>query len=892
MAANTFDHSRTLFMKEDGTPMTFHMRPCSERKYLRQLIEHGGGIMTSKAREDCIRLAEKGSTVTSENYISSKYITECVKENRILDKTKFRYLPAADDGMEPASVIIRIDERLTKGRKKYSAQDDKNIVKYLIEKKLHTQIRGKKIWRDMEFIEITCHSSESMRDHMLKVILPNINSYDFPSHWKSLLTGNTSAALDKQEDEEIVIENDASRSDNDSEGPVVKIGASLSSSRKAVEKENDGEHRTQTVSSSKLFNVGKNTESVVSPRSSPRKTQVTECIGSPSKSPRKHLLKESIGSASTSPGKHLLKESIDSASKSPRKHLLKESIGSASTSPGKHLLKESIGSPSKSPRKHLLKESIGSASTSPGKHLLKESIDSASKSPRKHLLKESIGSASKSPRKHLLKESIGSPSKSPRKHLLKESIGSASTSPGKHLLKESIDSASKSPGKHLLKESIDSASKSPGKHLLKESIGSASKSPGKHLLKESIGSASKSPGENLLKESIGSASKSPGKDLLKESIGSASKSPRKHLLTANVDAVAKSPKKRRLNSIDTSSEELTEKAEQEPEKISVKTTQDEEISSKRKRRGQSREPMTGGSEGQCHDEPILISSLDFTDPTLNNQSNNDYQSPQSPDSSTRLNNDQDEHKRKEEDNSLSEAYDDDDDDDEDELDKELFKMTKKQTANKQDNSKRMSDDSEGQSPLRTKQKQQNSEKVSKDHQSRLRNRQKHDSPKQKSDDSKGHSPERTRQKQKQCQSSEKTRKYRFVKALGKSSNAETDKEIEKTESDSSDEDSLDIQCHWQALEESAMLHTDDTEVIAKQRKRKMEDDDDSLPKISSKRKSAKTNTPVEVDSPDSSDDEQLVKDCNTIQVFLHGQLTMIRFCKVIMKQRETDWLVI
>ena len=39
-------------------------------------------------------------------------------------------------------------------RKKYTTVDDTNIVKYVIENKLHGEIKGNKIWEDMEFIGV------------------------------------------------------------------------------------------------------------------------------------------------------------------------------------------------------------------------------------------------------------------------------------------------------------------------------------------------------------------------------------------------------------------------------------------------------------------------------------------------------------------------------------------------------------------------------------------------------------------------------------------------------------------------------------------------------------------------------------------------------------------
>ncbi|XP_046363117.1 telomeric repeat-binding factor 2-interacting protein 1-like isoform X5 [Haliotis rufescens] len=207
MAAENFKFSRTLFISENGHPVTFYMRPCSERKRLKPMIEHGGGSVSSKQTKTCIKLLEPGGSVTTGGFIKSEFVLCCVKENKLVDMTKFRCVPgrvpSSDDDLSPARNIIRT-KRPVKGRQKYTREEDWKIVSYLVRERRYNEVNGRKVWQDMELFEVSMHPGESMRTHYLKFILPNIKTYtNFPQHWVALLTGNTADATQVDRSKEI-----------------------------------------------------------------------------------------------------------------------------------------------------------------------------------------------------------------------------------------------------------------------------------------------------------------------------------------------------------------------------------------------------------------------------------------------------------------------------------------------------------------------------------------------------------------------------------------------------------------------------------------------------------------------------------------------------------------
>ncbi|XP_021367123.1 telomeric repeat-binding factor 2-interacting protein 1-like isoform X2 [Mizuhopecten yessoensis] len=201
-------HSRFLFTDDNGEPLIFYMRPCAQKVTLKPLVEDGGGGMTVKVTRKCIKLAVEADQISSDDYISSKYIHDCVESNKLLAMDKYRLKPkkrSADlsvdeidvpDDLSPASKIQRT-EALPLGRSRYSLQDDLAILKHFEKnRELASMINGLKIWKDMSSLKVTEHSAESMKDRFKKRILPIIDSYHVSSSVKFLLTKKTKYLAD------------------------------------------------------------------------------------------------------------------------------------------------------------------------------------------------------------------------------------------------------------------------------------------------------------------------------------------------------------------------------------------------------------------------------------------------------------------------------------------------------------------------------------------------------------------------------------------------------------------------------------------------------------------------------------------------------------------------
>ncbi|XP_069130889.1 telomeric repeat-binding factor 2-interacting protein 1-like isoform X2 [Argopecten irradians] len=193
-------YNRFLFTNDNGEPLIFYMRPCAKKIEIRPLVEDGGGGMTSKVSRKCIKLAVESDQISSEGYVSIKYILDCVEKDTLLELDDYRLKPkkaSADqsfvdvvDDLSPATKIER-SEALALGRQKYSLMDDLAILKFFDKKRdLISKCSGLKIWHDMSLQIVTDHSAESMKDRFRKRILPNIDSYDVSSELKFLLTKN------------------------------------------------------------------------------------------------------------------------------------------------------------------------------------------------------------------------------------------------------------------------------------------------------------------------------------------------------------------------------------------------------------------------------------------------------------------------------------------------------------------------------------------------------------------------------------------------------------------------------------------------------------------------------------------------------------------------------
>nr|BAE88323.1 unnamed protein product [Macaca fascicularis] len=97
-------HSSTLFVREDGSSMSFYVRPSPAKRRLSTLILHGGGTVCRVQEPGAVLLAQPGEALAeaSGDFISTQYILDCVERNERLELEAYRLgsASAADTGSE------------------------------------------------------------------------------------------------------------------------------------------------------------------------------------------------------------------------------------------------------------------------------------------------------------------------------------------------------------------------------------------------------------------------------------------------------------------------------------------------------------------------------------------------------------------------------------------------------------------------------------------------------------------------------------------------------------------------------------------------------------------------------------------------------------------------
>ncbi|XP_061171625.1 nucleolar and coiled-body phosphoprotein 1-like [Saccostrea echinata] len=196
MALNRAD----VFEDDKGNPVIFFFRPCAARSKVQPIIEEHGGRVTARMALNAIKLANDDDYLVSDDYYSVRYIEDCVKANKMLDKEKYRLQPrkmvirdASEDQVSDISFDedepqrIRASMKYFQGRKMYTYADDMAILNYIISNDYHEKVAGNTIWKEMEDLQITKHSASSMNTRYRKTIKYNLNLYTIPvTHKKKL----------------------------------------------------------------------------------------------------------------------------------------------------------------------------------------------------------------------------------------------------------------------------------------------------------------------------------------------------------------------------------------------------------------------------------------------------------------------------------------------------------------------------------------------------------------------------------------------------------------------------------------------------------------------------------------------------------------------------------
>ncbi|XP_078685074.1 uncharacterized protein LOC144918319 isoform X1 [Branchiostoma floridae x Branchiostoma belcheri] len=170
MAGSTseFIHSNVLFQTQDGRPLTFYCLPGEVKTQIHPLVKHGGGILTSRDRdENTVKLAAEGQSVTGDNNYSYRYILDCVEKNTLLPLENYKLKGMSSTvSSSKRSVAMKASG---KGREPFLKSEKVAILKYVAENSDPGRpVAGNKIWKEMELYKVTKHSWHAMRDHYLK----------------------------------------------------------------------------------------------------------------------------------------------------------------------------------------------------------------------------------------------------------------------------------------------------------------------------------------------------------------------------------------------------------------------------------------------------------------------------------------------------------------------------------------------------------------------------------------------------------------------------------------------------------------------------------------------------------------------------------------------------
>ncbi|KAK1330431.1 hypothetical protein QTO34_010620 [Cnephaeus nilssonii] len=172
-------HSSTLFVREDGSSVSFYVRPSPAKRRLATLILHGGGTLCRVQEPGAVLLAQPGEAAAeaSGDFISTQYILDCVERNERLDLEAYRLglAPAADPAAETKSgapaerAAVEPEGPPLTGRLAFTDADDVAILTYVKENARSTSsVTGNALWKAMEKSSLTQHSWQSLKDHYLK----------------------------------------------------------------------------------------------------------------------------------------------------------------------------------------------------------------------------------------------------------------------------------------------------------------------------------------------------------------------------------------------------------------------------------------------------------------------------------------------------------------------------------------------------------------------------------------------------------------------------------------------------------------------------------------------------------------------------------------------------
>ncbi|XP_042636810.1 telomeric repeat-binding factor 2-interacting protein 1 [Orycteropus afer afer] len=172
-------HSSTLFVREDGSSVSFYVRPSPAKRRLSTLILHGGGTLCRVQEPGAVLLAQPGEALAEAagDFISTQYVLDCVERNERLELEDYRLGPAADQAPETkpaaqaegAAAAVEPNPEPLAGRISFTEADDVAILTYVKENaRSPSSVTGNALWKAMEKSALTQHSWQALKDRYLK----------------------------------------------------------------------------------------------------------------------------------------------------------------------------------------------------------------------------------------------------------------------------------------------------------------------------------------------------------------------------------------------------------------------------------------------------------------------------------------------------------------------------------------------------------------------------------------------------------------------------------------------------------------------------------------------------------------------------------------------------
>uniref|UniRef100_A0A8C5LBM6 Telomeric repeat-binding factor 2-interacting protein 1 n=1 Tax=Jaculus jaculus TaxID=51337 RepID=A0A8C5LBM6_JACJA len=177
-------HSSTLFLRGDGTPLSFYVRPSPAKRRLSTLILHGGGSVCRVQEPGAVLLAQPGEALAeaSGDFISTQYILDCVERNERLELEAYRLGPAEQawdtEPGAPAEASAEAEPQPASGRIAFTDADDVAILTYVKENaRSASSVTGTVLWKALEKSALTQHSWQALKDRYLKHLRGHEHKY-------------------------------------------------------------------------------------------------------------------------------------------------------------------------------------------------------------------------------------------------------------------------------------------------------------------------------------------------------------------------------------------------------------------------------------------------------------------------------------------------------------------------------------------------------------------------------------------------------------------------------------------------------------------------------------------------------------------------------------------